>query len=200
MASERAAHKFTRTRHFKALAALLRAAATPSFWPPGRAPQRALDGGVSGCKPAELGHGPAGAPLRMRYVGPARPMLHLGGCAAFSDRDFQAPRSKTPADRHRKERASATGRSRSGGGATFALDRFPGCGGRMTIAGSSQMRSAPGPFRSSAEEARKQRKRKEMFRQRNERFRDGGRKSLKSLGREISDFAELFVFNALTAF
>ena len=38
------------------------------------------------------------------------------------------------------------------------------------------------------------------FAMRNERFREGGRKSLKSLGREMSNFAESFVFNDLTAF
>ena len=35
---------------------------------------------------------------------------------------------------------------------------------------------------------------------RNDRFRDGGRKSLKSLGREIRDFARAFVFNGLIVF
>ena len=41
------------------------------------------------------------------------------------------------------------------------------------------------------------RKRNARFAMRNERFRDGGRKSLKSLGREMSDFAESCVFKAL---
>jgi hypothetical protein len=44
------------------------------------------------------------------------------------------------------------------------------------------------------------RKRKARFVMRNERFRDGGCKPLKSLGCEINDFAGSFVFNALTAF
>ena len=38
------------------------------------------------------------------------------------------------------------------------------------------------------------------FAMRNEGFRDGGAKSLKSLGREMSNFAGSFVFKDLTAF
>jgi hypothetical protein len=38
------------------------------------------------------------------------------------------------------------------------------------------------------------------FAERNERFRDAGRKSLRSLGCEIGHFAELFVFNGLSPF
>ena len=60
-------------------------------------------------------------------------------------------------------------------------------------------RSGPGPFRSSAEEPQKRRKRNDMFRQRNQRFRDGGRKPLISLSAKSGDFAGLFVFNDLNA-
>jgi hypothetical protein len=47
---------------------------------------------------------------------------------------------------------------------------------------------------SGADEAQKQRKRKESFAKRNERFRDAGRKSLKSLGCEIGLFRQIVCF------
>jgi hypothetical protein len=55
-------------------------------------------------------------------------------------------------------------------------------------------------LRFGVDKGQKQRKRKESFAKRNERLREEGRKSLKSLGAKSRDFAGLFVFNGLTAF
>jgi hypothetical protein len=50
------------------------------------------------------------------------------------------------------------------------------------------------------DEAEKRGKRKESFAKRNKRFRDTGRKSLRSLSTKWRHFAEVFVFNDLNAF
>jgi hypothetical protein len=55
-------------------------------------------------------------------------------------------------------------------------------------------------FVSCADQAQNQQKRKERFDKRNESFRSAGRKALKSLWAPNQHFAELFVFNGLTAF
>ena len=56
---------------------------------------------------------------------------------------------------------------------------------------------------SGLDEAENKRKRKECFAKRNERFRSDGRKSLRSLGREINEFREIgltaFLFRAFAA-
>jgi hypothetical protein len=83
---------------------------------------------------------------------------------------------------------------------------------RRTLEGGAPLRQAQGRLsRPRSERPRtwavafraptrpKQRKRKEFFAKRNERFRDEGRKSLRSLGGEIMDFARLFAFNGLIA-
>ena len=113
MASERAARKFTRTRHFKALAALLRAAATPSLWPPGRRPKgprrrlQRLQTRRAGPRPRRCptqdevrGAGPSDAPPgRLRgFFGP-----RLSG-AAFQDAGGSSSQGARQRDRAIRER------------------------------------------------------------------------------------------------
>ena len=57
-----------------------------------------------------------------------------------------------------------------------------------------------GAFRFLRRRAQNPRKRNESFAKRNETFRSAGRNPLKSLRAPNHDFAELFVFNGLTAF
>ena len=53
---------------------------------------------------------------------------------------------------------------------------------------------------SGVDKAQKQRKRKECFAKRNERFRAAGRKSLRSLGSEIRRFREIVCFQGFNRF
>jgi hypothetical protein len=68
---------------------------------------------------------------------------------------------------------------------------------RPTIGAAGRRRDRP--LRFAPRGGQKQPKRNDSFRKRNQRFREACRKVLKSLGREISDFAGSFVFNTLIA-
>ena len=103
------------------------------------------------------------------------------------------PRGAAPPEQLEELRNFFSALSRGAPPPAFAKRRNPRSGSR-----SAQARETAGCV-SSAGDAKKRRKRNECFAKRSERFRDRGRKSLKSLGREISDFAEPCVFKDLTA-